>query len=635
MAFHPSKGASMRFIFYCKRIIGVVKQVFLFFVKYINIFLNAPFKQSLLCSLLVGMTIMIYAVFCSVFDAALKIDIQPIPKMLSDSGNSRHLIKFELQSLVEAINNSKFKLNASDNIKFVDPSFHVSVLDNTFFFNDIIDFIEKLFKINAYKCNIYFTCDNKIISAECEAVNYAYGVKRHFKVSAEKVVDVCDGIINKLLDIYYPNLYVLYNSNKAFTNNLKPDYDFYEKYISARLIYMNKTDAVSALSLLGSILIEKNDLDNALKKLELALQLDDKNFWALKILGSYYYSLSKYGTEGSSDDHDLEYMTSSIRAFEKYGDDSYSQRPDLVAQENVKYLKVCSTNECKENNEAAFNYYSKVAKLYGDEESVLYAISCLEHLGKIGDIVGFYESLPRSVKDHVSPQVEMAVARWLTFQGRYKDAILKYKKIEQTRPCNDNLYYNYSNTLAMSGDFDAAIKKIQLAIDINPNVGKYHYCLGRYYNDNKMYDNSIKELVSALQIDTESNMSRTYHNYLGHLYEEKGFWVVSGKDNADTRKSNEYFDKAENEYSQAIDLPDDDNNVVTYFNDLMSIYNNRFKYHELLKYCPRRLRIAKMLDERLHENKKKNTNNDLSLIDRISAECQRLQHIQNRISNNK
>ncbi|MDR2123948.1 MAG: tetratricopeptide repeat protein [Desulfovibrio sp.] len=90
-------------------------------------------------------------------------------------------------------------------------------------------------------------------------------------------------------------------------------------------------------------------------------------------------------------------------------------------------------------------------------------------------------------------------------QGRWQDAITEYKRALQIAPGAEGLYYNIGMAYAEGKDYEAAIKNMQKALSLNPNLPRdsavLAYNMGRVFTLGYTHDKARSCLEIALELD--------------------------------------------------------------------------------------------------------------------------------------
>ena len=89
---------------------------------------------------------------------------------------------------------------------------------------------------------------------------------------------------------------------------------------------------------------------------------------------------------------------------------------------------------------------------------------------------------------------------YLTAMKRFEEAGTILKKAVELDPLSAPINTDIGFSLFYSGDYDAAIEKLNVSLAMNPNFGLAHLWLGRVYQEKKMFKESIAEYKRGLQI---------------------------------------------------------------------------------------------------------------------------------------
>lgn len=89
-------------------------------------------------------------------------------------------------------------------------------------------------------------------------------------------------------------------------------------------------------------------------------------------------------------------------------------------------------------------------------------------------------------------------------QGRWKDAIIEYKRAIKISPEDENLYYNVGMAFAEGGDFLQAKANLLKAIDLNPDVPRASpniaYNFGAVFLQSKDRERAAQYFQMALEL---------------------------------------------------------------------------------------------------------------------------------------
>ena len=89
---------------------------------------------------------------------------------------------------------------------------------------------------------------------------------------------------------------------------------------------------------------------------------------------------------------------------------------------------------------------------------------------------------------------------YLTAMKRFEEAGTILKKAAELDPLSAPINTDIGFSLFYSGDYDAAIEKLNVSLAMNPNFGLAHLWLGRVYQEKKMFKESIAEYKIGLQM---------------------------------------------------------------------------------------------------------------------------------------
>ena len=97
-------------------------------------------------------------------------------------------------------------------------------------------------------------------------------------------------------------------------------------------------------------------------------------------------------------------------------------------------------------------------------------------------------------------------------QGRWQDAITEYKKALNIAPRAEGLFYNMGMAYAEGGDYETAIKSMQKALAINPNLPRggavLAYNIGMVFSKGYTKDKAMQCLEVCLQLDAGHENAR-------------------------------------------------------------------------------------------------------------------------------
>lgn len=107
-------------------------------------------------------------------------------------------------------------------------------------------------------------------------------------------------------------------------------------------------------------------------------------------------------------------------------------------------------------------------------------------------------------------------------EGKLQEAEIIYKKILETDPFNHNAIHLIGLIAYQFGRYDEAIKSINTAIKLKPNIAIYHGNLAMAYNKLGKEEESAKNFIKALNINPVYDKSHFAHYNLGIYFKEKG-----------------------------------------------------------------------------------------------------------------
>lgn len=97
-------------------------------------------------------------------------------------------------------------------------------------------------------------------------------------------------------------------------------------------------------------------------------------------------------------------------------------------------------------------------------------------------------------------------------QGRWQDAVAEYQKALQIAPGAEGLYYNIGMAFAEGKDYESAIKNMQKALSINPNLphgsATLAYNMGRIFSLGYTRDKAMQCFEIALELDPGFDAAR-------------------------------------------------------------------------------------------------------------------------------
>jgi tetratricopeptide (TPR) repeat protein len=132
-----------------------------------------------------------------------------------------------------------------------------------------------------------------------------------------------------------------------------------------------------------------------------------------------------------------------------------------------------------------------------------------------GDWRAAEEAYGRAVAaDLTSAVPEIGLARVLTFQYRFKDAIPHARRAVELAPRSASAYAVLSQTLDWSGDIDGAASAARRSIDLDPNFSDGHSALAEVLVDRYQLADARRELDRAGALDASAVEALRVRAYL-------------------------------------------------------------------------------------------------------------------------
>lgn len=103
----------------------------------------------------------------------------------------------------------------------------------------------------------------------------------------------------------------------------------------------------------------------------------------------------------------------------------------------------------------------------------------------------------------------------LMLSGRYKEAILCFRKALGLNPDFTGTYYNLGISYEKLGKHRDSIEALKEAIQLDPNQANAHYALGYAYYQLKEYDEAVAAFKQSMKIKPDNAFA---HSKLGHIY---------------------------------------------------------------------------------------------------------------------
>ncbi|MES2267909.1 MAG: tetratricopeptide repeat protein [Bacteroidota bacterium] len=122
-------------------------------------------------------------------------------------------------------------------------------------------------------------------------------------------------------------------------------------------------------------------------------------------------------------------------------------------------------------------------------------------------------------KETADALVKQGVA--LHDEGKYREAIDKYKDALKLAPDNGLALYELGYTLFSSGKGNDAIPYLEKALQINPDAGGAYDLLGSIYDDDKQPDKAIEYYLKGIKEDPD--YQRLYYNLSLTYYRQRKY----------------------------------------------------------------------------------------------------------------
>ena len=258
-----------------------------------------------------------------------------------------------------------------------------------------------------------------------------------------------------------------------------------------------------------------------------------------------------------------------------------------IMQNIVLNRGVADYNEKK--YEMAFSKFKTAAdiSLYQGGMDSLAAYNCAlasEKGGKVDRAVKWYRKCIEL--NYRAPDCCNFIYYVLYKDNREDEAIAQVKKCRTSYPNNYNLILTELNYLLKSGDYAAASKNLEKAIELDPFNKILYFSMGTAQENQGFNQEAIRYYTKA--IDLDSNYFDAYYN-LGALYFNEAVEINNLGNNAtDAEKADEYGNKAIAKFKKAIpylekarSLKPKDKNTL---NSLLALYariGDDIKYQEI------------------------------------------------------
>jgi len=131
----------------------------------------------------------------------------------------------------------------------------------------------------------------------------------------------------------------------------------------------------------------------------------------------------------------------------------------------------------------------------------------------------------------------MDLGNFLFSQGKYADAILRYKIVTHINPRHSLAYFNWGNALRRQENYTEALLKYQKAIELHPTLYHAYNNRGLTFHDLGNYNEALENYQKAIEINPQ--FSRAFSN-----------WGL-------TLDSLSKYEEAVSKYKQALELDSD------------------------------------------------------------------------------
>lgn len=183
------------------------------------------------------------------------------------------------------------------------------------------------------------------------------------------------------------------------------------------------------------------------------------------------------------------------------------------------YMSLASTAFLNQDNEAAIDWYNKIIHEIEPDYHVAHT-----NLGTIylnmGNINKAVEELTKAVEHAPSFFVRPLLTLSLVYKKMGKTELAKenYLKAIEMQPHNPHVYLYYGIFLGEQGMTEDAIKEIDTALNIDPDILEAHYYLGLAYEDKKLFRRAMDEFMAELAVNpfyykARLGIVRGYINY--------------------------------------------------------------------------------------------------------------------------
>lgn len=193
----------------------------------------------------------------------------------------------------------------------------------------------------------------------------------------------------------------------------------------------------------------------------------------------------------------------------------------ISAQTTAKkwYNKGVELKDKEEYEEALAAFKNAIGKKADYNEALYEAGWCCNELENYEEAIDFFKKYDPALNDDKKNKYNELGFSYYSLQNA-KDGIEQYNKTLALFPNNGtairgigNIYYEIDE------DYDKAIEYFERSLKVDEEGSEpVYYKLGWLYNDNERYDDAIKILLTAIEIDSENS---GYREELGFAYYKK------------------------------------------------------------------------------------------------------------------
>jgi tetratricopeptide (TPR) repeat protein len=259
---------------------------------------------------------------------------------------------------------------------------------------------------------------------------------------------------------------------------------------------------------LANELIDRGEMDRAIRHLEIAAELEPETEITYNSLGVAY--LSKGMTDKA-----IENFRTAVRLKHFY--------PEAHENLAIAYASKGMTGKAEEHFRTALG-------LKQDDTDIYYSIGITYTLkGMTDEAIEQFEKAISSNPGHADAYYALGAA--YASRGMTDKAIEHYRSAVRSNPNHADAHYNLGVAYAYRGMTDDALMHYEDAVRIRPDYGKAHINLGIIYKSRGFIDRAIEHYGIALGLMKDN---AEIHNNLGNAYDAKGL----------TDKAIEHYKKA-------------------------------------------------------------------------------------------